>query len=256
MSGWRILAHGGAGSEAELSPVTCTAAERAGEALAEGAEPLAAAVRAVAFLEAAGRFNAGRGSHVRADGETLQADAACADSTGRFGAVACLEGIRHPIEAARAVTGTEHLVLAGEGARSFARKQGLAPADTSEHEPAGQGADTVGCVLTDGDVFAAALSSGGTEGAMVGRVGDVPLPGCGLRAGAAGAVACTGHGETITRERLADHAYQRLEHGVDVDEVVAEITERIQAQVGLIAVTAGAGAGGSNRSMAYAEVER
>lgn len=259
MEGWRIVTHGGAGSDAGLSPVTEQAAERARERLEAGADALEAACEAVALLEDDGRFNAGEGSYLRADGETVQMDAACADSTGAFGAVACIEDVRNPVHIARAVKDTEHLVLADEGARAFAREQGVgepAPGDARAKRGRGSTSDTVGCVLGDGDVFAAALSSGGTEEAMVGRVGDVPLPGCGLRAGPAGAVAATGHGESIVQARVADRAYEQLADGRAVDEVVSKATASFEeAPLGLIAVDAHGCAGASNRSMAYSVLE-
>ena len=46
--------------------------------------------------------------------------------------------------------------------------------------------------------FAAALSTGGTSITLYGRVGDVPIYGCGCYAGPAGAVACTGFGDPTT----------------------------------------------------------
>lgn len=252
MGDWRILTHGGAGSDPELSGATEQAAERAREELADGASAIAAACEAVASLEADGRFNAGGGSYVRADGSTVQMDAACADSTGRFGAVACVEGLGHPIRAARAVTETDHLVLAGEGARSFALDRGVAEAQPgASPSEQGSGQDTVGCVVSDGSTFAAALSSGGTQDAMVGRVGDVPLPGCGLRAGPAGAVAATGHGEAIARRRTADRAYRALAEGMAPSDVVDRELDALDGvSIGLIVVGPEAGAGGASGSMA------
>jgi isoaspartyl peptidase/L-asparaginase-like protein (Ntn-hydrolase superfamily) len=254
---WRIATHGGAGSEEALTPETEAAADVAREALAEGHAPLEAACRAVAHLEDGGQFNAGAGSYVRGDGDAIQMDAACADSIDRFGAVACIEDVANPVLVARDVTETEHLVLAGRGAQAFARRRDHAEVDPRQRRDpvTDESQDTVGCVLHDGDAFAAALSSGGTEQAMVGRVGDVPLPGCGLRAGAAGAVAATGHGEAIARARLADQAYRALADGVPASRLVTELPEAFEEAVGLVAVTGEGAAGGANRSMAYAVLE-
>lgn len=253
--GWRIVTHGGAGSDPSLTDATRSAGEVALEALQDGIDPLAAACRTVAHLEDDGRFNAGVGSNLRDDGRTVQMDAACADSTGRFGAVACIEQIENPVLAAREVTETEHAILAGEGARRFAIDRGLETFDPGEVQGGREEAarDTVGCVL--GDVFAAALSSGGTREAMVGRVGDVPLPGCGLRAGASGAIAATGDGEAIAADRTADRAYALLEAGHDGDEVVERVLEGFGDELlGLIVVDERSGAGGSNASMAYSQI--
>lgn len=258
MSDWQIITHGGAGSDPEHTGPTDEGAGVALDALQDGAEPLRAACQAVAHLEADGGFNAGVGSNVRADGRTVEMDAACSDSEGRFGAVACIERVRHPVLAAEHVTETDHLILAGEGALRFARSKGVAEAEPSEfggEAGHGSGLDTVGCVLGDGEAFAAALSSGGTREAMVGRIGDVPLPGCGLRAGPEGAIAATGNGEAIARERTADRAYEMLSDGLEPTEVVDRVLERFdEASAGLIVVGAEAGAGGSNRGMAYSQV--
>lgn len=252
---WQILTHGGAGSDPAFTDATDRATEVAREALGTGEDAVQAACRAVAHLEDDERFNAGTGSNVRADGETVEMDAACTDDGERFGAVACLERVRHPVLVALEVADTPHLVLAGRGALSFARSRGF-----PDHDPMTEGtrqrteaSDTVGCVVCHGGSFAAALSSGGTREAMVGRVGDVPLPGCGLRAGPAGAVAATGDGEAIARQRLADRAYERLADGLEpetlVDEAVGLFDEG--TSVGLIVVDGDAGAGASSRSMAW-----
>lgn len=78
--------------------------------------------------------------------------------------------------------------------------------------------DTVGAVACDGTTFAAALSSGGLEKAAVGRVGDVPLPGCGLFCGLVGAVACTGDGEFIAHKILAKEVYGWIERDMRPNE--------------------------------------
>jgi L-asparaginase / beta-aspartyl-peptidase len=70
--------------------------------------------------------------------------------------------------------------------------------------PADEPTDTVGAVVRTADGrFAVALSTGGTGLTLYGRVGDVPIHGCGAYAGPAGAVACTGFGEEIIRHAMA-----------------------------------------------------
>jgi beta-aspartyl-peptidase (threonine type) len=61
--------------------------------------------------------------------------------------------------------------------------------------------DTVGAVALDGNGnLAAGTSTGGLTGALRGRMGDSPLPGCGYYAdNHIGAVALSGHGEGIAR---------------------------------------------------------
>lgn len=262
---WRVVTHGGAGSDPARSGTTRKAAQIALDALDEGTEPIEAACQSVAFMEQDGGFNAGVGSNLRRDGSTVQMDAACADAAGRFGAVACIERVVHPIHVARDVLGTEHILLAGDGALSFARERGRGEIEPEirrqtreERHASGSGSsssDTVGCVLGDGERFAGALSSGGTRDAMVGRVGDVALPGCGLRAGPGGAVAATGHGESIAMNRIADRVYREMVSGGDLQQIVEERLSGFEnAALGLIVVSDEDSFGGSNRSMAYSQL--
>jgi L-asparaginase / beta-aspartyl-peptidase len=128
---------------------------------------------------------------------------------------------------------------------------GPMPADALDW---GRHGDTVGSVARTADGhFAATLSTGGTSVTLCGRVGDVPIFGCGLYAGPAGAVACTGEGEQIIRRTLARAVYQRLEAGTParqaVEEAVAMFPERWD--VGLIAVDRTGWGVAANRPMAY-----
>lgn len=255
-----ILVHGGAGSDPELSERTDEAARIAREALETGGSPLEAACHATAHLEDDPRFNAGTGSRLRADGATVQMDAACMGAQVGFGAVACVERVRHPVFVARHVLDTEHMILAGDGAQAFARARGMpdhdptAAGDLDQPSPSSS-TDTVGCVVRAQGTFAAALSSGGTEDALVGRVGDVPLPGAGLHAGPAGAVAATGHGETIARRLLALRAYERLEAGHEPATIAEEaISGSDERALGVLVLGETGGVGASNRTMAWSEL--
>ncbi len=124
------------------------------------------------------------------------------------------------------------------------------PADVLEWRKQG---DTVGSVARLGVGFAAALSTGGTSVTLYGRVGDVPVYGCGLYAGPAGAVACTGEGEEIIKRFLAHAVYERLARGVParqaVEKAVAEFPLRFD--LGLIAVDRAGWGVAANRRMAY-----
>jgi isoaspartyl peptidase/L-asparaginase-like protein (Ntn-hydrolase superfamily) len=181
-------------------------------------------------------------------------DAACMDSGKRFGSVAVVEGFRNPINIALAVTEIENRLLAGPGAARFAKQKGCVPLDlTSIKKNNSECSDTVGAVMYDGQNFAAALSTGGTGGSIPGRVGDVPLIGCGLFAGENGAVAATGHGESIAMNLTAFRAYQMLENGKKCDEILEEVISWFDTSedIGLLLVTRTDSAAGSNRSMAW-----
>ncbi|MFL6699826.1 MAG: isoaspartyl peptidase/L-asparaginase [Vitreoscilla sp.] len=100
---------------------------------------------------------------------------------------------------------------------------------------------TVGAVARDGQGgFAAAVSTGGSMPALLGRVADSPLIGCGFYAGEAGAIACTGIGEHILRHMLAGRIYAGLERGIPLRTAIEEGMARLppQVEVGVIAITA------------------
>ena len=135
--------------------------------------------------------------------------------------------------------------------RRFWNFPGAMPPDVLEW---GRHGDTVGSVSRDANGhFAAVLSTGGTSVTLCGRVGDVPVYGCGLYAGPAGAVACTGEGEQIIKRFLAHAVYQRLEQGVPakqaVEQAVAMFPQRWD--VGIIAVDRTGWGVAANRPMAY-----
>lgn len=188
----------------------------------------------VRALEDDPTFNAGRGAHLNRDGR-VELDASIMEGTTlRAGAVAAVEGLRHPVSVARLVLArSPHVLLAGTGARRFARAMGaeLCPTPalvvgreleryrrirkgdrtlvTREfHDPHG----TVGAVALDArGRCAAATSTGGTQDKAAGRVGDTPIPGAGTWADdRLGAASSTGWGESILRTVLAKTAVDTL----------------------------------------------
>ncbi len=127
-----------------------------------------------------------------------------------------------------------------------------APADTLVDDP--DVGDTVGTVVRHADrSFAATLSTGGTSITLDGRVGDVPIYGCGTYAGPAGAVACTGHGEEIIRQALAREVYELMEDGMTAREAcrvgIADFPP--EWTVGVIAVGRDGWGVAANTQMAY-----
>lgn len=101
--------------------------------------------------------------------------------------------------------------------------------------------NTVGAVARDAQGgFAAAVSTGGSMPALLGRVADSPLIGCGFYAGEAGAIACTGIGEHILRHMLASRIYAALERGTPLRTAIEEGMARLppKVEVGVIAITA------------------
>ncbi len=281
-----VVCHAGSASNPEHIDGPRLASKEGAGAIASGQNALDAAVLATRCLEDDPRFNAGTGSNLRLDGITIQMDASCMNSSGSFGAVAAIERVKNPIDVARQVLSTPHLLLAGDGATAFARRGGCPDYDPttagaqerlravqSVAGPLGEwsradlekawnfdtplreavGGDTVGSVAWDGEGFAAALSSGGTTTVLRGRVGDVPLLGCGLYAGPSGAVAATGDGEYIAQALLAYRAYAELERGESPMRVVQWALGQLEdsIDVGLIVVDRSGFAGGARHGMAW-----
>jgi len=119
------IAHGGVGSPPAWSDGCRAAVDAALKVVEAGGDPVDAAVAGVVVMEDDARFNAGTGARVRLDGTSIQMDASVMRSDGRFGAVTGIERTRNPVEVARAVMDSPHLLLQGDGATRFARTLGL-----------------------------------------------------------------------------------------------------------------------------------
>jgi L-asparaginase / beta-aspartyl-peptidase len=225
--------------------------------LRAGGSALDAVEAAVRILEDDPVFNAGTGSTLTAAGD-VECDASIMDGeTLRCGAVAVVKDVRNPVALARAVMErTEHVLLAGPGASSFAREAGFPPYDNAllvtarqraRWEAARQGAaatktGTVGAAARDvRGHLAAATSTGGMSMKLPGRVGDTPLVGCGNYADdALAAVSCTGHGERIVQLTLARHAADLVGRGLSPAEAaraaIGLLGSRVRGDGGLILV--------------------
>ena len=255
-----ILTHGGAGSDIQDSDGPQSAAKVGMDLMRNSKSALNAVVHAVRYLEDDPRFNAGLGSQLRADGCTIQLDASCMTSSGAFGAVACVEGIQNPIDLAKEVLlHSPYILLVGDGARFFAEEHNIPVihrGNPDQRHTRPPSCDTVGAVAFDGTTFAAALSSGGLEKAAIGRVGDVPFPGCGLFCGPAGAVACTGDGEFIALKILAKEVYSWLERKMSPKEAAQKAMRLFDdsVDVGLIILTPNEFASNARNGMAWSNL--
>jgi beta-aspartyl-peptidase (threonine type) len=163
------------------------------------------------------------------------------------GTVAAVTGVANPVSLARRVmTDTPHTLLVADGAARFADSIWF-PRVSNEDlmvatEPA-EAHDTVGAVaMDDAGNLAAATSTGGTRGQMPGRVGDVPMPGCGGYAdNGTGAVSATGDGEAIMKLTLSKQVCDFIGAGMEaqraVERALALLEERLPgSSAGLIAV--------------------
>jgi len=167
----------------------------------------------------------------------------------RAGSVAGLEGIRHPISAARRVMEkTKHVMLVGEGARLFALEQGLEAVETDAQKryeawqqrkrPAEipgnktKNHDTIALLVlgADGNI-AGGCSTSGLGGKLPGRVGDSPIIGSGLyvdnEIGAAGA---TGIGENVMRYCGSFLVVEYMRQGLHPQRACQEAIRRIARQ--------------------------
>ena len=232
---YTLVIHGGAGNITPANLPTEKASEfkakltevlKHGDSILKaGGKSLDAVESCVRMMEDCPLFNAGKGSVFNAEGKN-EMDAAIMDGeTGLAGAVAGVTTIRNPITAARAVMGkSNHVMLSGKGAETFASEQGLeivspdyfftqsrwdaylkakANADSMDNMDKKHG--TVGCVAVDkyGNL-AAATSTGGMTLKKYGRIGDTPVIGAGTYAdNNTCAVSATGHGEFFIRNVVA-----------------------------------------------------
>ena len=165
----------------------------------------------------------------------------------RAGSVAGLEGIRHPISAARRVMEqTKHVMLVGEGARMFALEQGLESIETdaanryqawqkTRKKPSTQqpnNHDTIALLILGSDgTLAGGCSTSGLGGKLPGRVGDSPILGSGLyvdnEVGAAGA---TGIGENVMRYCGSFLVVEYMRQGLHPQAACQETIRRIARQ--------------------------
>ncbi|PKK40204.1 Isoaspartyl aminopeptidase, Asp-X dipeptidase [Clostridiaceae bacterium JG1575] len=164
---------------------------------------------------------------------TVQLDAAFMDGSDlAFGAVCALENIANPVSVAKKLASERYnCFLAGDGAKEYALAEGflskdlLTPRSRILHqerlEAMAQGKDrysghdTVGSICMDQNgQICAATSTGGLFMKSKGRVGDSPLPGCGIYAdNEAGACVCTGVGEDIMKGALAYEVVRKMAEG-------------------------------------------
>ena len=117
--------------------------------------------------------------------------------------------------------------------------------------------DTIGAVATDGKTFAAATSTGGTLTTLLGRIGDTPNIGTGIFAGECGAVAVTGNGDHVLRERVATMIHKWLADGFTAQAAIRRLTSSFDDTTDVWACVVGLEdhAGGGNRDIAWSVAE-
>jgi len=240
-----LIVHGGAGAPTEVEHAARQAAvERALDtgwaAMDRGV--LEAVQAAVRHMEDEPLLNAAVGASLNLDGE-VELDAGIMEGARlRAGAVGAVRDVRHPVDLARAVMEDgRHVLLVGAGASRFARERGVETCAPSvfvtgrqRAKWASSGSDTVGAVARDDEGrTAVAVSTGGMQGKLPGRVGDSPLPGAGFYADDRYGVACgTGVGEGFMRLALCHLAVLLMGRGQTADEVATAVVGHLASHVG------------------------
>ena len=255
------VVHGGAGPGPDRRTNLEPSLARVREVLAAGGDAISAAVEGCVILEDDPVFNAGTGGVMRTDGSVLT-DASLHVSDGRLGFVVAMKNTPNPIRICADLLDEEINGLSGVGARQWADERGHTNAPVVGRSPKGQIGDTVGVIVRDSTgLIAVATSTGGCSFRPPGRVGDVPLPGCGFWAEGDLAVAATGIGEAITQALLSYRVHERIRAGNDLSTGALAATMKWgintliapDKQVGIIALgPEGEGAGVANTDMPWA----
>jgi N4-(beta-N-acetylglucosaminyl)-L-asparaginase len=225
--------------------------ERALQVLQQGGSTLDAVEQGIRLTEASGNTSVGLSGKPNAAG-FAQLDACIMHGPGhRAGSVAALEGIVHPITAARRVMEkTPHVMLAGHSARSFALHEGLEAVDIGDNQPRNDqwwsadaaqrvrpqdvnadNHDTITLLVLGPDgTISGGCSTSGLSDKVPGRVGDSPIIGGGLyvdnEVGAAGA---TGIGENVMRFCATFLIVEFMRAGLDPTSACQKAIDRIAA---------------------------
>jgi N4-(beta-N-acetylglucosaminyl)-L-asparaginase len=236
-------------------PFALSGTQKARDVLLTGGSALDAVEQGIRVVEGIGNGSVGLSGGSNAAGY-VQQDACIMNGPGhQAGSVAGIEGIVHPITAARKVLEySKHVMLVGEGARWFALHHGVesvgvdeqgelkkawlddpesypkhATAAKKPQEDLEESHDTVAMMVLhpNGDI-AGGCSTSGAGRKLPGRVGDSPILGSGLyvdqRVGAAGG---TGLGENAMRHCAAFQIVERMRDGLSPTEACAETLHRI-----------------------------
>ncbi|WP_299333313.1 isoaspartyl peptidase/L-asparaginase family protein [uncultured Psychroserpens sp.] len=271
-----IIIHGGAGTilRKNMTPEREAAykakleeAIRVGyDILEKGGSSLDAVQKTINVMEDSPLFNAGKGA-VFTNAETNELDASIMDgNTLNAGASAGTTTVRNPIDLARVIMEkSPHVMMAGSGAETYAKEQGLTIVEPSyfytenrfkslervkaseakkenDAKTAFYDADiknakfgTVGCAALDKNGnLAAGTSTGGMTNKRYGRVGDAPIIGAGTYANNNScAVSSTGWGEYFIRAMVAHDISALMQYkGLSLKEAAQEVIQKKVPELG------------------------
>lgn len=177
-------------------------------------------------------------------------DACIMDENSKCGAVAYLEGIKHPISVARTIMeNTPHIMLAGEGAKQFALDYGFNKVKSPLKEVKkewkewkkenkekfdkpdinNENHDTIGMLALDAEGnLSGACTTSGWGYKLPGRIGDSPIIGAGLFIdNDIGAACATGLGEAVIRIAGSHTVVELMRNGHSPEEACRLAVERI-----------------------------
>lgn len=175
-------------------------------------------------------------------------DASIMKGDGECGSVCFVRQVKHPISLARKVMeNTQHVMLAGEGAKQFAISEGFPIEDEKLHPESErkymewleekeykpiiniENHDTIGMVGLDANGnLAGSCTTSGLAFKMHGRVGDSPIIGAGLYVdNDTGAATATGMGETIIKVCGSFLVVELMRQGRSPQEACEEVVQRL-----------------------------
>jgi N4-(beta-N-acetylglucosaminyl)-L-asparaginase len=240
------------------------ATQKAWQSMEQGSSALDAVIAGCAIEEAnALGQSVGIGGLPDRDGR-VTLDACVMNEKGDYGAVLCMQNIKHPIAVAKKVMeDTPHVILAGVGAEEFAVSQGFKRENllteqskkdweiwkkTSKYKPIIniENHDTIGMLAIDKNgTISGGCTTSGLAYKMPGRVGDSAIVGSGLFVdNQIGAATATGLGEEVLKTVGSYLIVELMRQGKSPQEACEQAILRIiektpnfeDFQVGYIAV--------------------
>lgn len=240
------------------------ATKKAWQSMEQGSSALDAVIAGCAIEEAnALGQSVGIGGLPDRDGR-VTLDACVMNEKGDYGAVLCMQNIKHPIAVAKKVMeDTPHVILAGVGAEEFAVSQGFKRENllteqskkdweiwkkTSKYKPIIniENHDTIGMLAIDKNgTISGGCTTSGLAYKMPGRVGDSAIVGSGLFVdNEIGAATATGLGEEVLKTVGSYLIVELMRQGKSPQEACEQAILRIiektpnfeDFQVGYIAV--------------------
>ena len=196
---------------------------------------------AVAQMEDDPQFNAGTGAKLQSDGIARLTATLMDGEQHRFAGVVNIEEVKNPVLVAAELLKEKDRVLAGDGARAFARSRGFPKYNPVTEEAwsawkrklerrAQESAETfgtVGAVAVDRrGRTAAAASTGGKGMEYPGRVADTASI-AGTYASKSAAVVASGVGEEIVELGLAHRIVTRVDDGRSLKDAFAETFKEV-----------------------------